>query len=106
MAMTEYIEPTNEQLASFISIYARNFPGGHFLDVSPAILEWIFERNPQHREAALNVHRSFQEQINELSKKLLAGELQCEHTLLSGKQCPNYNMPGSHFCGLHQDQED
>jgi hypothetical protein len=102
----EYTEPTNAQLASFLSVYARNFPGGHWLNVSPSILEWMFERNPNHRITALKFHREFQEKINELSAKILEGEMQCEHIRPNNKRCPNHNQPGSHYCGLHQSEED
>lgn len=97
----EYTEPTNEQLANFMTLHARNVPGAEHLQVSPAILEFIFERDPHHRALALRKHREFQESVKELSAKILSGELQCEHILLSGKQCPNYNQPGHSFCGLH-----
>lgn len=100
--MSEYTEPTNEQLANFLGVYARHIPGAENLRVSPAILEFIFESNPEARATALQYHRDLQDKLRELSAKVLAGELQCEHILLSGKQCPNYNEPGAHFCGLHK----
>jgi hypothetical protein len=34
------------------------------------------------------------------------GKLQCEHILLSGKQCPNRNEPGTMYCGLHQQEDE
>jgi hypothetical protein len=102
----DYIEPTNEQLANFMTVYAARIPLLSHLAISPAILEYIFENQPEHREACLRHHRAFQEAITDLSQKIRAGLLQCEHIRPNGKQCPNYNVPGSHFCGLHQDEED
>jgi hypothetical protein len=101
-----YSEPSNEQLAAFMTVWARRMPAFDHLAISPAVLEHIFETQPKYREVALHHHRKFQEQINALSEKLQQGLLQCEHILRSGKKCPNYNVPGSHFCGLHQDEED
>lgn len=99
----EYTEPTNEQLANFMVVYARTNPRFDILDVNAGVLEAIFDHNDRHRQTCLKIHRDFQERINELSQKMMDGTLQCEHIRANGKRCPNYNQPGSNFCGLHQD---
>lgn len=99
-------EPTDEQLANFISVYARRLPGAEHLRVSPTILEWMFEQNPAFRATALRHHRDFQAKIDEMAAKIMAGEAKCEYIRPSGKRCPNHNQPFSHYCGLHQDQEE
>lgn len=101
-----YSEPTNEQLANFMTVYARRNPRFQHLDINPTVLKQIFDTQPEHRKVALRNHRAAQEQINALAAKVQQGLLQCEHTLLNGKQCPNYNVPGTHFCGLHQGEEE
>lgn len=101
-----YSEPTNEQLASFMTVYARNNPRFKHLAVNPAILEHIFETKPEYRQNALRQHRAFQQQVHELSEKMLKGELRCQHILLSGRLCPNNNVAGSYYCGLHQEDEE
>lgn len=106
MTDTEYTEPTNEQLANFLSVYTRNIPDLRHLNVSPAVLELVLERNPEHRATALRHHRAFQKQIDHLTAKVQAGELPCEHIRSNGRHCPNYNEPGSHYCGLHKDEEE
>lgn len=98
----EYTEPTNEQLASFLAVYARQFPAFSNLAISPAILEHIFETQPDYRELALRKHREFQAQIVEMTELLRKGMLQCEHILRSGKRCPNFNVPGTFYCTFHQ----
>lgn len=100
----EYTEPTNEQLASFLVVVAQNDPRLAGLNLSPPILESLLSQNPTYREAALQRHRRFQEQIREVSRMIDAGELRCEHILRSGKQCPNYNEPGIPYCGLHKEE--
>lgn len=99
-------EPTNEQLANFLMAQARSDPRMRGMRLSPPIIESLLSLRPDYREAALLKHRRFQEQINELSKALLAGQLQCDHILQSGKQCPNRNQPGHHQCGLHKSEEE
>lgn len=100
-------EPTNAQLAAFMTVYARSNPRFKHLAVSPAILEHIFEIQPQHRANALRQHRELQLRLHEEVEKRMNGELQCQHvSKLTGKRCPNFNMPGTHFCGLHQDDEE
>lgn len=105
MAEPEYTEPSNEQLAKFLIVYSHQIPGAENLQLSAPILEALMSQNARLREGALRHHRRFQEQINELSKKMMAGELQCQYIRPNGKQCPNYNEPSSSFCGLHKDQE-
>lgn len=105
MAEREYTEPSNHQLAAFMTTVARSNPKFQHLAVSPAILEWIFETKPEHRETALRHHREFQDQLNKHTDQMMAGELQCAYFLRSGKRCPNANMPGTNHCGLHQEEE-
>lgn len=98
----EYTEPTNKQLASFLMVYATQIPETAGLELNAGTLEMLMDTNPTFRKGALRHHRRFQERINELHQKMLAGELQCEHILKSGKQCPNRNEPGIPWCGLHK----
>lgn len=103
----EYIEPTNEQLARFLEVYVQHTPGLEELRVSAPILERMMEMRPEYRELGLRLHRQFQEQINEhtrLMKK--GGVLQCEHVRTNGKRCPNRNVPGSLYCGLHKEEHE
>lgn len=102
----EYTEPTNEQLANFLVVSAQSDPRMAGLHLSPPVLESLLSQNPKHREAALIKHRRFQEQIHEISRRMEAGELQCEHILKSGRQCPNRNEPGIPYCGLHKEEHD
>lgn len=104
MTEEEYTEPTNEQLASFLVVVAKSDPRMAGLELSPPVLESLLSQNPKYREAALRKHRRFEEQLHELSEKIEAGELQCDHTLRSGKQCPNRNEPGIAYCGLHKEE--
>lgn len=103
--MTEYTEPTNEQLARFLTVYVPSQMG---LDLhpSPSILEQLLDRDLNFRKTALGHHRRFQAQINELNRKMKAGELPCAHIRTNGKPCPNRNQPGSYYCGLHQEEEE
>lgn len=105
MANTEYTEPTNEQLARFLVVYAGHIPGAEGLQLSPPVLESLMSQNPKFREGALRHHRQFQDQIHELTKKMEAGELTCEHIRPNGKRCPNFNEPRSFYCGLHNKEE-
>lgn len=98
-----YKEPTNKQLASFLVVYAKHIPAFSGLVLIEPMLELQMDRHPEFRVAALRRHREFQEQMHEASKKLDAGELQCEYILKSGKQCPNRNEPGNMYCGLHKE---
>lgn len=99
----EYTEPTNEQLARFLVVSAQSDPRTAGLNLSPVYLEVLLSQNPRYREAALQKHRTFQDQIHQISRKMDAGELQCEHILNSGKKCPNRNEPGHMYCGLHRE---
>lgn len=107
--MTEYTEPTNEQLAKFLAIYAEHIPAWQALrlsdtPVSPAILEKLLESRPEFREAGLRHHRKFQEDIIKHAVAMSNGELQCEHIRENGRRCPNHNEPGSVYCGLHKEE--
>lgn len=106
MTDDEYTEPTNAQLARFLVVDAKNDPRLAGLQLSPPILESLLSQNPIYRDAALQRHRRFQEQVHELSRMIDAGELQCEHILRSGKQCPNRNEPGIPYCGLHKEEHE
>lgn len=97
-----YTEPSNEQLAKFLIVYAKRIPEMARLDLNERILRELMDRNPRFREGALHHHRRFQEQIHETERKMQAGELLCAHILQSGKECPNHNEPGSAYCGLHK----
>lgn len=102
LARREHTEPTNEQLANFLAVYAKKFPAFEHISPNPAMLEFLLENRPEFREAGLRHHRQFVEGIDELVKKMTLGELQCEHIRPNGKQCPNHNEPGSYYCGLHK----
>lgn len=106
MTNQDYTEPTNEQLASFLMVYAEQIPELSGLQLNAANLEQLMDQYPRFRKGALRHHRRFQEQIDELSRKMEAGELLCEHVLNSGKRCPNHNEPGSMYCGLHKEDEE
>lgn len=103
--MAEQTEPTNEQLGRFLAIYAKQFPGLDSLNVGADVLESMLDRNPAYREAAIRHHQRFQNQIDEMLNKMKKGELRCEHIRPNGKKCPNFNEPGSFYCGLHKDEE-
>jgi hypothetical protein len=104
MADEEYKEPTNEQLARFLVVHAKSDPRiAHLqLQLHAPTLELLMNNDPKYREAALLRHRQFQDQINEVTRLMNEGRLQCEHILKSGKQCPNHNLPGIMYCGLHK----
>lgn len=104
----EYTEPTNEQLAKFLSATAPQIMGLEHLDLrpDPGMLERILELRPDMRENALRYHRQFQDQIAEVTEKIVKGELQCEYIRPNGKKCPNFNEPGSMYCGLHKSEEE
>ena len=103
--MIDYVEPTNEQLARFLIVYIPSQAG---LDLHPdeRIVRFLLESKPELRERALEHHRKFQDQIWELDRKMKAGQLPCGFVRPNGKPCPNYNQPGSYYCGLHIDQEE
>lgn len=103
----EYVEPTNEQLANFLVVYAPQiFPGSENLQLSPPILEMLLNNHPEKREGALRHHRKFVEETNKFVKKMAAGELQCEHIRPNGRRCPNANEPGRMYCGLHGEDDE
>jgi hypothetical protein len=102
----EYTEPTNEQLANFLVLYAGLVPGAEDLELSAPVLATIMDHNETYRQAALKRHREFQHQVNEYGEKMKDGMLQCAHIRPNGKNCPNFNEPGSYYCGLHKDSEE
>jgi hypothetical protein len=102
----EYVEPNDEQLAEFLIVYMPRLVG---MDTPFTVPRSIIERmlkNPEWREVALGHHRKFQKDLKKLMQKVERGQLRCDHILQSGKQCPNFNEPGSFYCGLHKDEED
>ena len=105
MSEQEYAEPTTEQLARFLVVYIPSTAG---LDLSPDVnvVRHLLETNDILRQHALRHHRKFQDQIKELDQKMKAGQLPCQFIRPNGKQCPNYNQPGSYYCGLHIDSEE
>ena len=103
MTDREYIEPNNEQLAHFLSIAGPQITGIN-LRPDPYVLEQLLDKHPEFRENALKHHRHFQEKAWKLADKMEKGELQCEYIRPNGKRCPNYNEPGSMYCGLHQNE--
>jgi hypothetical protein len=110
--VAEYTEPSNKQLANFLVVYAENLPAFQRIrlatggSLNPAHLEMLLESNPEFREAGLRHHRQFVEQIDEITRKMAAGELPCEYIRPNGKRCPNYNEPGSMYCGLHKESNE
>lgn len=106
MAEEEYVEPSNEQLAKFLIAYSKQIPETAGLQLHEPVLRDLMNRNPVFRAGALRHHRRFQEQIKEWERIIKAGEAQCEHTLQSGKQCPNRNEPGIPYCGLHKEEHE
>lgn len=100
-----YKEPTNEQLANFLIVYADQIPGTESLRLSAPVLESLMSQNPKFRAGALRHHQAFHANLVEMTKKMSDGTLPCQHIRPNGKQCPNYNAPGSYFCGLHQEDE-
>lgn len=99
----EYEEPTNKQLANFLTVCAPQIVGEHSFFPNPVILEKLLEK-PLYREAALRRHRRFVDEMNLLMEKMERGQLQCEHIRANGKKCPNFNEPGIFYCGLHRDE--
>lgn len=101
----EYTEPTNEQLAKFLVVYAQNIPGWDQLELNVYMIERMLDNTPEYREGALRHHNRFQQEILEHAEKMYAGQLPCEHIRPNGKNCPNFNAPGTLYCGLHQDED-
>lgn len=104
MTDREYTEPTDEQLARFLVVYAPQIlPGAESLALSPVVIQSLMSQNPTFKKAGLRHHRAFQEMIFDHTEKMeRGGELQCEHIRPNGKKCPNRNEAGSLFCGLHK----
>lgn len=103
----EYREPDNTQLANFMVVYASKIVdlGGMNLDLNPAIIERLLESNPIYRMAGLRHHRRFYDEQNALWKKMQRGQVQCAHIRANDRRCPNWNQPGSFYCGLHIEEE-
>jgi len=97
-------EPTNEQLANFLVVYAQRIPQMRGVNLNAVILEMQL-KSPFFRETALKHYRNFQEGVSALHKQMEAGELQCAYIRPNGKTCPNRNTPSSFYCGLHQNEE-
>jgi hypothetical protein len=106
MTDEEYVEPTNEQLANFLIVYANQIPGTESLMLSAPVLESLMSQNPRFREGALRHHREFQRKATELAKKLALGQLRCLHIRPNGQQCKNFNVPGSMYCGIPSHNEE
>lgn len=104
MGLVSEEEPTNEQLANFLMIYAKHIPGMEALQLSAPHLELLMNNNPQFRAGALRHHKKFQQDIVATGMKIAKGELQCEHIRPNGKRCPNHNEPGDIYCGIHKDE--
>jgi hypothetical protein len=103
----EQEEPTNYQLANFLAVQAEHDPRMEGLSVDAATLEFLLDRNPIHRQAALKAHKRFTDGLANHLEKVARGQVQCEHiSERSGKRCPNFNEPGSYYCGLHKGEED
>lgn len=102
----EYEEPTNEQLANFMMIYAPRLVGQKNFQLNPVVLERLISEKPEYRASALRHHKQFHKEAEELFKKLEKGQLQCAYIRKNGRKCPNWNEPGGFYCGLHQDEEE
>lgn len=101
----EYEEPTNQQLARFLVIYAHGMPGMEALQINAPHLELLMNNSEKFRAGALRHHRAFQEEVFKHSQAIEAGTLQCEHIRPNKKRCPNHNEPGSYYCGLHKPED-
>lgn len=106
MTDEEYEEPTNEQLANFLMVYAPKIVGMQEFALSPDILKELMDRDPRYRAGALRHHKAFVKEIADNRVKRERGQLRCEHIRENGKRCPNWNEPGSFFCGLHQSEKE
>lgn len=101
-----YVEPTDEQLINFMIVYMPRLVGMDApLIVPPQIIGRML-KNPEWRKIALGHHRKFQDDLTKLMEKVERGQLRCEHIRDNGRHCPNFNQPGSFYCGLHQDEEE
>lgn len=94
-------EPTNEQLANFLIVIAPRIVGAENLHLDRDMLMRLLEK-PAYRAAALSKHRKFVEEQHALIEKMERGMLRCAHIRDNGKKCPNFQEPGSWFCGLHR----
>jgi hypothetical protein len=102
----EYTEPDNKALAEFLVMYAPRIEGASQLaNVNAEGLEELLE-NPVARMAALRHHHRFWQEMRLRFQKFERGKLQCAHLMPNGKQCTNWNMPGSFQCAEHQDDEE
>ncbi len=106
MTEEEITEPTNKQLANFMFVLAKGDPRAEGLNINADVLERIFEQDPKWRAYALRRHQEFAQNIHELTDKMQRGQLQCAHIRTNGRNCPNWNEPGSFYCGLHKEQEE
>lgn len=100
MTDEEYKEPTNEELARFLLIYAPRLVGEHDFQLNPVILERLIGEKPEYRAAALRHHKQFYKEADILFKKLERGQLRCQYVRPGGKRCVNFNVPGSFYCGI------
>lgn len=100
----EYEEPTNEQLANFLIVIAPRIVGAENLLLDKDMLTRLLE-NPMYRTAALRKHKAFVEEAARQFTKMARGQLQCEYIRTNDRRCPNFNEPGSFFCGLHKPDE-
>lgn len=100
----QYVEPDNEALAEFLVMYAPRISGAEKLtNINSTGLVELLNTNPVARIAALRHHKRFWQEMRLRFRKLEEGKLQCAFLLPSGKQCRNWNMPGSFQCPDHQD---
>lgn len=106
MADEEYEEPTNEQLANFLIVYAPQIVGMQEFALNPDILKELMDRDPRYRAGALRHHKKFVKEMADKLVKMEKGQLQCEHIRTNGRRCPNWNEPGQFFCGLHLPEEE
>lgn len=95
-------EPTNEQLANFLTVYSARLVGENNFELNPDMIKRLLESNPMYRASALRHHREFVEAQKALHEKMMRGKLRCAHIRKNGKKCVNWNEAGSYFCGLHK----
>lgn len=104
--MADPKEPTNEQLARFLVVYAQTKLGTQNLQLDAPVLQAMMDDNEEYRQSALKTHRRFQQQIDEMFELMQQGRLGCAHIRPNGKHCPNFNEPGSYYCGLHKEADE
>ena len=100
----EYHEPTNLQLAFFISIYSLQHPQLRYLNVTPLRIERMINRDPVFRKIALRIHYKFSEEMGREIEKMMHGELQCSYIYPNGEQCLYFNEPRSYRCSMHLEE--